>query len=66
MDALLTAADGALRPDFDDELLFDDELEPPFIFPNTANKTAMITTEANVTNTIIAVSLSARGISYNS
>lgn len=50
--------------DFDDDL--EDELDPPFIFPSTRNSTAIMTTAASVTNTMMAVKRMARGISYNS
>lgn len=59
--------DGFADPDdFEDDLLFDEEPESPFIFPNTRNSTATITTAARVTKTMIAVNRSARGMLYNS
>ncbi len=68
---LLFCIEGFAEPDdrdddFLDVLLLDEEPEPPFIFPKSRNKTATITTEASVTNTMIAVRRIARGMLYNS
>ena len=52
--------------DLDEDLLFDEELDPPFELPSTTNKTATITTAASVTNTIMAVRRKARGMLYSS
>lgn len=64
--ALLLFADGFEEEDLDEDLLFDEELDPPFELPSTTNKTATITTAASVTNTIMAVRRKARGMLYSS
>src|SRR5215204_4195202 len=59
-------ANGLDAPPFED-FFFDEPPVSPFPpAPNTRNKTATITTDATVKNTMIAVSRNARGVLYNS